>query len=253
NATPAASSNVLVKTAQIRVNGTTRTVLTNANGHTLYFTEPGLAEVAICRADCLKNWPLLAPTGSAVPTGDKGVTGKLSVKDGGNGAQVQYNGNYLYTYAGDTKPGDANGAELSAEDLLWHVVTPDVQQAEHEDLLIKTAQVSVNGTVKTVLTDSVGRTLYYFTPDTADVAACQDDCAYNWPIVNMGSNGEISGDAGVTGKLTLKDGGNGDQIQYNGHFLYSFSGDKHLGEANGEGLGQDGKIWHVATPDLQQI
>lgn len=117
--------------------------------------------------------------------------------------------------------------------------------------LVKTAQVAVKGKVMTVLTDSAGGTLYYFSLDTASTAACRDTCASNWPIVKA-TNNTPTGGAGVTGKITVKNGGNGDQLQYNGHFLYSYSGNI-IGYATSEGLDRDNGIWHVATPDLKPI
>jgi len=40
---------------------------------------------------------------------------------------------------------------------------------------------------------------------------------------------------------------NGNQVEYNGHLLYAYSGDTAPGQTNGEGL--LGK-WFVATPGL---
>ena len=40
-----------------------------------------------------------------------------------NGTQVTYNGHLLYTYAGDSKPGDTNGEGI---DGVWFVATPDL-------------------------------------------------------------------------------------------------------------------------------
>src|SRR5713101_1153371 len=46
---------------------------------------------------------------------------------------------------------------------------------------VQTAQATVNGKATTILTDAQGRTLYYFTPDTASKAACSGACAQTWP------------------------------------------------------------------------
>jgi predicted lipoprotein with Yx(FWY)xxD motif len=40
---------------------------------------------------------------------------------------------------------------------------------------------------------------------------------------------------------------NGSQVEYNGHPLYTFSGDTAPGQTNGEGLFG---MWFVATPNL---
>jgi predicted lipoprotein with Yx(FWY)xxD motif len=41
---------------------------------------------------------------------------------------------------------------------------------------------------------------------------------------------------------------NGSQLEYNGHPLYTYSGDTGPGQTNGEGIGG---VWHVVTSDLQ--
>jgi predicted lipoprotein with Yx(FWY)xxD motif len=52
----------------------------------------------------------------------------------------------------------------------------------------------------------------------------------------------------LPGKLSAQTTGNGNQVAYNGHLLYTFSGDGGPGQTRGEGL--FGK-WFVATPALK--
>jgi predicted lipoprotein with Yx(FWY)xxD motif len=47
----------------------------------------------------------------------------LSVLQGANGAQVEYNGHPLYTFVGDSAPGQTNGQGKGG---VWFVVTPDI-------------------------------------------------------------------------------------------------------------------------------
>lgn len=114
---------------------------------------------------------------------------------------------------------------------------------------VQTKSVSVQGATKTVLTDSAGKTLYYFTPDTATTVACAGSCAQLWPPVTASGAAPTAGN-GVTGKLAVLDGANGKQVTYNGHPLYTYSADKDSGDAYGEGI--MGK-WHVVTPDLATL
>jgi predicted lipoprotein with Yx(FWY)xxD motif len=110
---------------------------------------------------------------------------------------------------------------------------------------IKTHTASVGGSTKTVLTDSNGMTLYYFDPDTAHAVACSGACATTWPPLAAGG-GQPQSATTLAGSLSVLDGTNGKQVEYNGHPLYTYSGDTSAGQAKGDGIG--GK-WHVATPD----
>lgn len=108
-----------------------------------------------------------------------------------------------------------------------------------------TKAVLVSGQAKTVLANTSGMTLYYFTPDKATSVACTGGCAQNWPpLTTTGSS--VTG-SGFSGTLSTLNDANGDQVLYNGHPLYTFSGDQAQTDATGEGVG--GK-WFVAFPGL---
>ncbi len=111
---------------------------------------------------------------------------------------------------------------------------------------ITTASITVAGTTKTVLTNSKGLTLYYFTSDSATSVACSGGCATVWPPLLAMSDTATASPA-LPGKLTILNGANGKQILYNGHPLYTYSKDVSPGDASGQGL--FGK-WYVATPNL---
>lgn len=114
--------------------------------------------------------------------------------------------------------------------------------------LIKTAKATVKGTSQTILTNAQGKTLYYFTPDTASHSACTGPCTAVWPPVLFQGSGTPSSATSLPGTLSAVNDGNGVQAEYNGHPLYTFSGDTAVGQTNGEG--SFGK-WFVATPDLK--
>ena len=114
--------------------------------------------------------------------------------------------------------------------------------------VVKTASVSVKGTMETVLTDGQGKTLYFFDPDSVSQATCTGSCAQNWPAL-LTKNGLPAAPSGVTGTFGIVNGSNGVQVEYNGHPLYTYNGDSGPGQANGDGvLGK----WHVATPSTPQ-
>jgi predicted lipoprotein with Yx(FWY)xxD motif len=113
--------------------------------------------------------------------------------------------------------------------------------------VIKTATVTVNGTSKSVLTNSQGMTLYYRTSDAPPSTVCSGGCAGAWPPLVMSSSSVPASTASLPGKLAIVADANGNQVEYNGHPLYTYSGDSGPGQTNGEGVGG---IWHVVTLSL---
>ncbi|MFL5666639.1 MAG: hypothetical protein ACJ8BW_35615 [Ktedonobacteraceae bacterium] len=249
-ATATSSSSALIKTATATIQGKSETILTNANGKTLYYFTPDTATTTACTSACADNWPPLLATGSASPTSDSSLPGKLTTQTTANGNQVAYNGHFLYTFASDSAPGDTKGEGLFGK---WFVATPDLAVGNNStgsssNALIKTATVTVQGKSETILTDANGKTLYYFTPDTATTTACTGSCADNWPPLLATGSGTPTSATTLSGKLSVQKTANGSQVEYNGHLLYTFASDTAPGQTNGQGL--FGK-WFVATPDLK--
>jgi predicted lipoprotein with Yx(FWY)xxD motif len=95
------------------------TVLTNAKGFTLYSFAPDTPATSKCYGSCAAYWPPVtgaAATSSGVP----GRVGTIKRTDGSE--QLTYNGHPLYTYIGDTAPGQARGNNLNLNGGLWHEV-----------------------------------------------------------------------------------------------------------------------------------
>ena len=101
--------------------------------------------------------------------------------------------------------------------------------------------------VGTVLTNSDGQTLYLFGADTGTTSTCSSECAAVWPPVT--TSGNATATMGATssklGTTTRDDGST--QVTYNGHPLYTYSGDTGSGMANGEGLNTYGGLWYAVT------
>jgi len=107
---------------------------------------------------------------------------------------------------------------------------------------LKTAKTSMG----TVLTNANGFTLYWFSLDTSATSKCGGACAAAWPPVA----GPVSAAAGVSlsGKLaTITRSGGSKQETYNGHPLYTFSGDSGPGKTSGNGISGFGGTWHAVT------
>jgi predicted lipoprotein with Yx(FWY)xxD motif len=103
-----------------------------------------------------------------------------------------------------------------------------------------------NGTVGAYLTGEDGKTLYEFTPDSANTTTCTDTCAQNWPPFTVTADDTLTPGAGVTGALTTFARPDGTmQVAINGLPLYYYAGDTKAGDTTGQG--KAGK-WFVASP-----
>jgi predicted lipoprotein with Yx(FWY)xxD motif len=114
---PAVAGGVAVTLKTATVGGVT--VLTNGTGRTLYWFAPDTPATSRCEGSCALYWPPV--TGD--PRAGPGVTGKLgTIKRPNGGLEATYNGHPLYTYVGDTAPGQAKGNNLDLNGGLWSEV-----------------------------------------------------------------------------------------------------------------------------------
>jgi predicted lipoprotein with Yx(FWY)xxD motif len=112
-----AGTGSVLKTATI--GGTT--VLTNAKGFTLYSFAPDTPTTSKCYGSCAAYWPPVTVTGSAAA--GRGLPGRVATIRRTNGSlQLTYNGHPLYTYIGDSAPGQASGNNLNLNGGVWHEV-----------------------------------------------------------------------------------------------------------------------------------
>jgi len=113
---PAASSGTTLEMKTI--NGTA--VVTNSKGMTLYWFVPDTSTTSNCNGSCATYWP---PVAGPVTAGS-GVTGTLGTITRSDGAtQATYDGHPLYTYVGDTAPGQAKGNGQNLSGGLWWEMT----------------------------------------------------------------------------------------------------------------------------------
>jgi len=114
SAAPAATGTALKTTT---IGGTT--VLTNAKGFTLYSFAPDTPASSKCYGGCAVYWPPVTGTTAA----GQGLPGKVTTITRTDGShQLTYNGHPLYTYIGDSAPGQARGNNLNLNGGLWHEV-----------------------------------------------------------------------------------------------------------------------------------
>jgi predicted lipoprotein with Yx(FWY)xxD motif len=129
--------------------------------------------------------------------------------------------------------------------VAYRAVTSTNAHAATASLTIQVAQLTVNGQTVPVLTTTAGLTLYYDTNDTtAMTVSCVAGCATAWPPL-LDTNAILPAPSATgTSALTAFAGGNGTQIEYNGHPLYTYAKDIAAGQVNGQGVGG---IWFVAA------
>lgn len=115
SSTPAASGGgTALKTASVKG----QTLLTNAKGFTLYTFAPDPIGKSVCNGGCASYWP---PVPGGVSTA--GISGKFSQITRADGSkQEAWDGHALYTYIGDSKPGQASGDNVNLNGGVWHVV-----------------------------------------------------------------------------------------------------------------------------------
>jgi predicted lipoprotein with Yx(FWY)xxD motif len=99
----------------------------------------------------------------------------------------------------------------------------------------------VDGTPERILVNAHGLPLYTYNRDTPTTSRVSGTLARLWPPLVSASPSE----QGTTGTLSVVADTNGQQVQYNGHFLYTFVNDTP-GQVTGQGV----QGFFVATPAL---
>jgi predicted lipoprotein with Yx(FWY)xxD motif len=109
---PAAGTGGALKTTTV----SGMTILTNAKGFTLYSFAPDTASASKCYGTCAAYWPPVIGT-AADGSGLPGSVGTIKRTDGA--LQLTYNGHPLYTYIGDSAPGQDRGNNINLNGGLW--------------------------------------------------------------------------------------------------------------------------------------
>jgi predicted lipoprotein with Yx(FWY)xxD motif len=97
-------------------------VLVDPQGFTLYLFAADTPTKSACSGSCASAWPPATATGT--PAAGTGLTASmlttLTRSDGTK--QLEYNGHPLYTFMGDTAPGQTNGEGSTAFGAGWYVL-----------------------------------------------------------------------------------------------------------------------------------
>jgi predicted lipoprotein with Yx(FWY)xxD motif len=97
-----------------------------------------------------------------------------------------------------------------------------------------------------ILVAQNGMTLYMFARDQGGKSACSGACAKFWPPYTGKPKAGSGLTASLLGSTTRADGST--QVTYDGHPLYTYSGDSAPGATNGQGVNTFGALWWVVAP-----
>ena len=89
-------------------------MLTSRDGRTLYTFDKDSAGKSVCTGGCLAAWPAFTVANPKLAGGDFSIV----TRDDGV-QQWAFKGKPLYFFAGDARPGDANGDNQGG---VWHVL-----------------------------------------------------------------------------------------------------------------------------------
>ena len=104
-----------------------------------------------------------------------------------------------------------------------------------------------------ILVDAQGRTLYLFEADKNGKSNCDGSCATAWPpYLSTGTpHAAMGATANLVGTTARADGTT--QVNYAGHPLYYYVGDKAPGDTTGQDIDQFGAKWYVLAKDGNKI
>ena len=128
------------------------------------------------------------------------------------------------------------------------VLTAPQQATKAKPTTVRVAKTNLGK----ILVNSKGRTLYLFQADSGTTSACADACAVAWPPLTSATPKAGKGAKGsLVSTATRPDGK--PQVIYNGHPLYTYSGDNKAGNTNGQGVNAFGGLWYVLSPTGTEI
>jgi predicted lipoprotein with Yx(FWY)xxD motif len=125
SSTPATSGSTLTIGTRSTPIGT---ILTAANGRTVYLFEKDKGGKSSCSGACASTWmPVAAP--ATAGGGVKSAVLTTTTRSDGT-KQVVYNGHPIYYFAADTQPTDTKGQGVHAFGADWYEIGPNGSKVE---------------------------------------------------------------------------------------------------------------------------
>jgi len=108
-------------------------ILVNSKGQTLYLFQADKGSVSTCSGACASAWPPVTTKGA--PIASAGLSSaKLGTTRRSDGTtEVVCNGHPLYTFAGDSSPGETTGEGNQGFGAEWDVVSASGNKIEDGD------------------------------------------------------------------------------------------------------------------------
>lgn len=120
--------------------------------------------------------------------------------------------------------------------VILALVATAGQAEQHGNDLVHARKL--NGSV--FMMNQAHMSLYTFAGDAAGLSNCYDSCAETWPPALLPAGSELGENYSL---IARADGSM--QIAYKDRPLYLFSGDKSIGDTNGDGVGD---VWLLSKP-----
>lgn len=100
------------------------TILVDGKGRTVYVFANDKTTASTCTGACAAEWPAV-PAPATLPASLPGVTGALGMTTGLEAShQLTVSGHPVYTFSGDSAPGQTHGQGINLNGGIWTVVSP---------------------------------------------------------------------------------------------------------------------------------
>lgn len=217
-------------------------IVTDADGNTLYIFTPDPMDESVCTGGCAEAWPPLTVDAESDLRNSVRAEITLGTTEREDGSlHVTANGMPLYYFVQDESPDDIVGQEAGN---VWFTVRPDGQ------IIKPSVSVREHDEYGEILTDADGMTLYLFTNDEGTTSTCTGGCAEAWPPLTVGSHGLIESVRTDAALGTTDHPEVGTMVTAAGHPLYYYAQDEDPGDVNGQGVGN---VWYILDSDGNAI
>lgn len=213
----------------LRTNEKLGTYFTDGEGRTLYVFTKDAQDLNACTGVCIENWPVFASENLQIPTSLNASDFTVLTREDGK-KQWMYKGWPLYYFVKDSAPGDVQGEAFGN---VWFVAKADYS-----------VMLGTNSELGNYLTDSNGRTLYYFDKDVPQSSVCEGQCLVNWPAYSM-TGGSVPSTLSKADFGSIKRADGTAQATYKGYPLYTFITDRAHGDTTGQNVNN---VWFVIDP-----